>query len=262
MTNLSDGYKLKLVCGAFTYSQGAEYELPKDTIISDIVVKKQFANNLPQGRQIADSLDFSIDANALRLSGHSDVLTWIQNYGRDNLIHYSGTTDNEFYDLTTNAEYLPNLWILERNGVVEYIGTQIANPTTKITFDKQEIKIEIKTTSVQKWLMEKIFAQFWNAEFSINWSVKWGSYFGIANPVPDTVSGTQYRTIVDVYKNYNSKRRVIMNQMHTVVDGTTVVDSYHGWFNICKLTDLLLLMSQIYRYLAKPLYWNLQLIRS
>lgn len=247
MTNLNNDYKLKLVCGAFTYSQGAEYELPKDAVISDIIVKKQFANNLPQGRQIADSLDFSIDANALRLSGHADVLAWIQNYGRDNPIHYNGTTDNEFYDLTTNAEYLPNLWILERNGIVEYIGTQIANPTTKITFEEQIIKIEIKTTSVQKWLMEKIFAQFWNIEFFNKWDMGWSNFFGFSNPIIFAFSGAQYRTLVNVYKNYNGKRRIIANQYHS---GSDKPDWYHSAMYIIKLTDLLKLMSEIYRYLA------------
>ena len=44
MTNLENDYVIKLVCGGFTYTQGAEYELPKDLIMSDVIVKKEFAN--------------------------------------------------------------------------------------------------------------------------------------------------------------------------------------------------------------------------
>lgn len=202
MTNIDNNYKIMLLCGDYNdiLNAGAtEYELPNNIIIGDVVVKREWDKNVPFGSQIADEMNLKIDYNSLSSNGMDDLRGWINKNGTDNTSIYNGTTDELDCKRIFELNYIPNIWILLRNDVVDYIGVQIANPSNEITINNETCEREIKTISIHKFTMEKTFCQFWNEDYVSN-KPHW---LPVLFNSLSNLGSDWFMKIIEMYKNFN-----------------------------------------------------------
>lgn len=122
---------IELRCGSQVDSEF--YFLPDDMIVGDLEINGAFDDDLPIG--ISNALTCKIKINTESFTSEmAELGAWIRN--------------NE------TAPQIPNVWIVYKNNIVEYIGVQ--EPSIGVKHSIKAKEFELNLTSIHKYALEKI----------------------------------------------------------------------------------------------------------
>lgn len=178
-------YTLKLLVGAYnaTTADTVEVECPALSLLGELEVSGAYTEKIPIGLSENQTLDIKLDIKNLKDNGFSELWKWIKGNGRDlTSWQFDGYYTKEH--LTENLEFIPNCWVLYKNTEIKFIGVQASSSRIELNLEDGKAEYTIKSTSIFKYVLERVKAQFFNQKWWYNCvsgaggaeGMRWGNF--------------------------------------------------------------------------------------
>lgn len=176
---------IELRCGSQTDSEF--YYLPDDMFVGDLEISGSFDDDLPIGIPNAMTCKMKINTDSFT-SEMAELGAWIR---------------------TNDTNMIPNVWIIYKNNVVDFIGVQ--EPSLGVKHSIKAKEFELNLTSIHKFAMEKI-------SFSLD--------------TPTNVSDTELDAVITDYVRNNGTWQGVSNYDITGWGRTKFVNFYPWIYDV------------------------------